>query len=181
MIIDKPWKHEIIDNFLEQEDFDFLSTVDILTPEDGGYELSKNQIFKDGQLNSSYPYDFLKRFEKRYFQKCIDILERHAPDKVDDVTYMELNVVVTGKTFEFPVHPDSQDKLLSCVIYLQPEENIGTIMYEAEDGDPVATCEWKQNRCMIFSRDEETWHSYKSDGKSERRTLVLNLRGQYGE
>ena len=54
-------------------------------------------------------------------------------------------------------------------------------MYDAEDGDPVATCEWKQNRCMIFSRGDETWHSYQSDGKSERRTLVLNLRGYYEE
>ena len=69
MIIDIPWKHEIIDDFLEQEDFDFLSTVNLSTPVDGGMELSKNQIWKDGQLNSSYPYDFLKRFEKRYFQK----------------------------------------------------------------------------------------------------------------
>lgn len=176
MIIDKPWKHEIIDDFLEQDDFDFLSSVEIEAPDDEGMQLSKNQIWKDGQLNSNFPYKFLKRFEKRYFQKCIDILENHAPERIDRVAYMELNVVDTGKDFQFPVHWDSEDKLLSCVVYLQPEYNIGTIMYETQEGDEVGRCEWKQNRCFIFARTDDTWHSYKSNGAKTRRTLVLNLR-----
>ena len=35
---------------------------------------------------------------------------------------------------------------------------------------------WIPNRAFIFSRNDNTWHSYKADGKNNRLTLVYNLR-----
>lgn len=176
MIIESPWRHEVIDNFLEQDDFKFLSNVGIDNPNDTDIKISKNQIWQGGRIKGDLPHEFLKRFEQRYFQKCINVLHQHATGKVSSVDYMELNVVVVGKDYVFPVHSDTPNKLLSCVVYLTPEDSIGTIMYESIDGDEVDRCEWKQNRCLIFSRTNKTYHNYKSDGKDKRRTLVLNLR-----
>ena len=35
--------------------------------------------------------------------------------------------------------------------------------------------EWKSNRSLFFSRNNKTFHSYKSNGISERVTLIYNL------
>ena len=176
-MIHTPWKHEIIDNFLDQSDFDFLSNVNLNTPSLTGVEFSKNKVWKNKSESAGLPEKFLRSFYNRYFHRCVNILRQHAPERAGSVQFMELNVVDTGKHFEFPVHWDSKTKLLSCVVYLQPEHNIGTIMYETKHGDEVSRCDWKQNRCFIFARNSNTWHSYKSDGVNSRRTLVLNLRG----
>lgn len=176
MIIETPWKHEIIDDFLAQDDFEFLCNLELPVPENDNWTISKNQIYKNGKTNCIFPKKITKRFQKRYFERLIDILYTHAPEKIKDVDYMEFNIVQTGKDFIFGVHPDSKSKLLSVVIYLTPEENTGTILYDNEKGNPVSTVPWKQNRCLVFSRTDNTWHDYKSDGKNIRRTLVLNLR-----
>ena len=36
--------------------------------------------------------------------------------------------------------------------------------------------DWVPNRNFVFCRNDNTWHSYKSDGKTNRLTLVYNLR-----
>ena len=49
-------------------------------------------------------------------------------------------------------------------------------MYENKKGHGKKIIEWKQNRNLIFSRIErKTWHSFESDGVSDRVALVYNL------
>ena len=74
------------------------------------------------------------------------------------------------------ISDDTPNKLLSGVVYLKPEKNIGTIFYEDKQGNGRKEIEWKQNRAVFFSRTErETWHSYQGDGKCNRIALVYNL------
>jgi hypothetical protein len=178
MIYNTPWMHEIIDDFLSKEDFDFLSSINIDSTSVDSNAISKNKIFADGSIVSNLPEEWLLNFKEKYFYKTVEILKQHAPDKVDKVHYMELNVVESGPHFQFPIHPDSLDKLLSCVIYLQPVNNNGTILYSSNEGADAHMAEWKQNRCVIFSRTDKTWHSYGGDSINSRRTLVLNLRSE---
>jgi len=178
MIIETPWMHEIIDDFLDQDDFDMLSKINIDNTSEDGNAISKNKIYIDGSILSSLPVEWLQSFKTKYFDRTVEILRQHAPEKVPAISYMELNVVESGPNFQFPIHPDSIDKLLSCVIYLQPEHNNGTVLYSSKDGADEHMAEWKQNRCVIFSRQDDTWHSYGGNGVSPRRTLVLNLRSE---
>ena len=72
----------------------------------------------------------------------------------------------------------SRDKLLSVVIYIAPENNEGTWLYENQSGKNPKQIEWIPNRAFVFSRNDHTWHSYKADGKQNRLTLVYNLRSK---
>ena len=47
-------------------------------------------------------------------------------------------------------------------------------MYEENKKDSI-DLEWKPNRALFFSRNKNTFHSYKSNGISERITLIYNL------
>ena len=49
------------------------------------------------------------------------------------------------------------------------------LFYIARIKKKVKNIEWKQNRGLFFSRTEKTYHSYKSNGLSNRITLIYNL------
>ena len=101
-------------------------------------------------------------FYSPFFSVNIDI---EVPEQVNN-----------GKDFTFPIHSDSRDKLLSVVVYIAPKINEGTWLYDDKSGTNPRQIEWKQNRAFGFSRNDNTWHSYKADGKSNRLALVYNLR-----
>ena len=104
------------------------------------------------------------------------LLEELNPQKVKLYDYSEFHIIEVGANYKFPVHDDTPNKLLSGVIYLKPEENMGTIFYKNKKGDGKKITDWKMNRGVFFSRNEkETWHSYQGDNKSNRIALVYNL------
>ena len=78
------------------------------------------------------------------------------------------------------MHRDTSDKLLSVVIYLKPEKNTGTILYENQNGDNPMVVEWKPNRAFIFSRSNDSWHAFKGDGINDRYTLLINITTELG-
>ena len=43
-------------------------------------------------------------------------------------------------------------------------------------GDNPRQIDWLPNRNFVFCRNDNTWHSYKADGKNNRLALVYNLR-----
>ena len=120
--------------------------------------------------------DTIRNIHEAYHDKMWQWLTKLAPEKLQHYQYTELNVVNTGRDYIFPVHSDSKDKLLSVVIYIAPEINEGTWLYEDHKGKNPQQIEWKPNRAFAFSRNDNTWHSYKADGIRNRLTLVYNLR-----
>ena len=54
-------------------------------------------------------------------QKAINLLNELAPKKVKLYEYSDFNIIVTGKNYTFPIHRDHINKLLSGVVYLQPQ------------------------------------------------------------
>ncbi|MDC0937828.1 hypothetical protein OAR56_02385, partial [Pelagibacteraceae bacterium] len=109
-------------------------------------------------------------------QKAMTLLNKFCPEKINLYDYSEFHIVLTGANYKFPIHDDIPTKLLSGVVYLDPEINKGTMFFDNIKGDGKKYIEWKKNRAIFFSRKEgETWHSYEGDGKSSRLTLVYNL------
>ena len=49
------------------------------------------------------------------------------------------------------------------------------LLYTAQTKKKIKNIEWKQNRGLFFSRTGDTYHSYKSNGLSNRITLIYNL------
>jgi hypothetical protein len=177
----------ILDNFLRQDHLDALKKIPFLTQPDE-WEIIKNKVFPDGTIQTNW-WSSVSRSEipeipkKEIFeifqdhnQSMLDILNKLAPEKVKKYSYTELNIVMSGKNFVWPIHNDSRDKLLSVVVYISPEKNEGTWIYDNKAGVNSRSVDWKVNRAFVFSRNEKTWHSYKADGINNRLTLVYNLR-----
>ena len=126
--------------------------------------------------NSPLSEEDIREIHNTYHDQMINWLKELAPEKLQYYWYTALNVVNNGKNHIFPIHSDSRDKLLSVVIYIAPEVNEGTTLYEDKSGQNPKQIEWIPNRAFVFSRNDHTWHSYKADGKNNRLTLVYNLR-----
>ena len=106
----------------------------------------------------------------------MDILKELCPEKVNLYDYTEFHLILTGKNYKFPIHDDTPNKLLSGVIYINPEKNSGTSFYDTKEGLNKNEIQWKKNRAVFFSRIErKTWHSYEGDGMNTRIALVFNL------
>lgn len=68
--------------------------------------------------------------------------------------------------YRFRIHDEIPSKRMSIVVFLAPEKNYGTYLYE--DGsqpykEPSKTIEWKPNRAFIFcGHPGLTWHAFQS-------------------
>jgi hypothetical protein len=166
-----------IDNFLTQEDFKKLCKVILKQTGSNKISVYHNQIdLKDNVKAECLDTETLKKLNKNYHLKAMEILNKLYPEKCGLYEYSEFHIIETGADCEFPIHDDTPNKLLSGVIYLKPEKNVGTIFYSNKKGEGKKIIDWKINRAVFFSRNEkETWHSYKGDGKSNRIALVYNL------
>ena len=82
-------------------------------------------------------------------EKAMNMLRELAPKKVDS-EYSDFNIIVTGKNYTFPIHRDHINKLLSGVVYLMPDKNTGTIIYDDKIGNNPREIEWKKIGVYFF-------------------------------
>ena len=171
------YKIKIVDDFLEAQDFKELSIYAKNLNNDDSIHVYHNEIDLNNKiLNASIDKSLLIRLNKKYLEKGISILKELNEEKVKLIDYSDFTIIKTKKNKKFPIHDDTFNKLLSGVVYLYPEKNIGTIFYNTKKGKDKNVTEWKINRAVFFSRIEgETWHSYESDSNNDRITLVFNL------
>jgi hypothetical protein len=169
--------YKVIDNFLIDEHFKKLCKLDLKVINSNEISVYHNKIDKFDNLKSScLSENLLRDLHEEYNKKAMNILNELAPQKLELYDYSEFHIVETGKNYKFPIHRDTPNKLLSGVIYLYPEKNKGTFIYENRYGKNKKEIEWKQNRAFFFSRSENySWHSYEGDKNSNRLALVYNL------
>ena len=171
------YKVKIFDNFLDAEDLKDLSIYAKMLNNDRDVHVFHNEIDLNNKiLNASIDKDLLIRLNKKYLEKGISILKELNEEKVSLIDYSDFTIIKTKKNKKFPIHDDTFNKLLSGVVYLYPENNIGTIFYNTKNGKDKNVIGWKINRAVFFSRIErETWHSYEADNANDRITLIFNL------
>ena len=170
-------KIKVIDSFFDQKDFDNLNNIKFDSASLRGTSIFHSEINKNDRfVNTKSENSTIREIHNKYHKKLINILKEINPTKVELYDYSIISIVKTGKDFKFPIHDDTPEKLLSGVIYLNPNKNYGTKFYSSKDGKEEETIEWKKNRAVFFSRIErETWHSYEGNQQEERKVLVYNL------
>jgi hypothetical protein len=169
---------KVIKNFLKYKDLQLINTLKLpKNVNNDGIAIYHNKITKDGKVDAElFDEDFLKSIHKTYHPIALNILKELSPKKINLYEYSEFHLVETGKDFSFPIHDDIPNKLLSGVIYLRPENNLGTSFFKSKNGNGEEIIDWEVNKAVFFSRIEKrTWHSYKGDGIHNRFTLVYNL------
>ena len=171
------YKVKIVDNFLNESDFEELNSLKLIKKDfDGDFKVYPNEINDDKIIKATIGENLVKKIHKNYFPKTFRILEELDPQKSKLYDYSAFYIIITKKNSKFPIHDDAPHKLLSGVVYLQPNENSGTIFYSDKKGSNETEVKWKPNRAVFFSRiEKETWHTYQGDGKNDRIALVYNL------
>ena len=170
-------KIKIFDDFLEAEDLKELTIYAKNLNNNREIHAFHNKIDQNNNiLSASIDANLLIRLNKKYLEKGISILKELNEKKVSLIDYSDFTIIKTKKNMKFSIHDDTFNKLLSGVVYLYPEKNVGTIFYNTKNGKDKNVTEWKINRAVFFSRIErETWHSYAADNANDRITLIFNL------
>ncbi len=168
---------KVIDNFLDLEDLNKLISS-INQENTNEIKVFHNKINSKYEImESSLNQDFIKNLQEKYFPRALKILQELSPEKVKLYDFSDFTLIITDKNKKFPIHDDTPDKLLSGVIYLHPEKNSGTKFFDNRKGDNERSIDWKINRGVFFSRlERRSWHSYESNGDTNRITLVFNLK-----
>ena len=171
------YKIKIFDNFLDSEDLKILNIYAKNLSNNRNISVFHNKVDINNKiLSASIDKNLLINLNKKYLEKAINILKELNEEKISLIDYSDFTIIKTKKNKKFPIHDDTFNKLLSGVIYLYPEKNVGTTFYNSKSGKDKDVVEWKINRAVFFSRKErETWHSYEADSDNDRVTLIFNL------
>ena len=161
----EPWPYSILDN-----------TYDVDGLEKAVAEIKKKVLnaFKGDRLsiNLNHSIEYRERLPFTYY--LVDSFDLNSITdsfglKSGYRTTCELSICKNGWVQK--VHDETGPKMLSCVTYIDPIDECGTMLYDSNK-DYVGDVEWKVNRSMIFAKKPNvTWHSFRSSSNSYRITI----------
>ena len=176
MLFTDPWPHGIYENFLSDSRFDEIKQL-------GQAELHYLDMFGYYSRSNHY-YRFVRE----------DIIPEVSTELISELPecreYKSLRKLVHWSVhppkFNYPEHIDNDSRIFTAVLYVNPENNLGTILCKnnsshAEDhGKPKLLSDyevevpWKQNTLFTHnSINGKTWHRYSSS--TQRITLNVFL------
>ena len=177
---DEPWTHLVVDDFIDEDTFAYLSS-------------NYKSLFRDNGGRSVHQFDKLpdeSSLKGKIFSSVVKIWDdyyndiNHGIDKsdlVDNIILEYRNTLPYDENYR-TVHPDSPAKIMSTVYYIS-SHGVGTTLLErVKEGEPMIvrqTIEWKPNRALIFVRKGgdvgATWHKAENDIPHERFTMNLSI------
>lgn len=178
-VYEEPWRHVVIDDTYDEtllEEFVKEVKMNLKNPE--YYVQHKNNAVQSiyHTNNNLYEAKNVLFHRSKSLLNSVDFgeafMKTHFSDyrSYDNLSKLGESIMCIGET-SYPIHDESENKIMSCVTYISPEKSNGTLLYD-KDKNFVKEIEWKQNRTLIFcALDNVTWHAYKSTGKSFRLTL----------
>jgi hypothetical protein len=181
-ISDAPWRHQCIEDFFQQEDFEKVKIAAI--------ELEKiykdKLITADNCLSLAEVYDtigeevfnIILEANKKLLNN-IELIVKNFPNHNKFKDYISLpsfHILPPNSGWQ-KIHDESSDKTVSVVVYLYPENSIGTTLYEENNRNSNnKEIPWKQNSAMLFCGQQGvTWHDFCSK-ENPRVTLNFFLR-----
>lgn len=171
-IKEEPWRHLIVDDLFCQSCFDKI--VDSIDQKNDTFHTLLRGSVDEGALqyvNNTYEAnegEFITKFRcDKLIQQWLDCTEYVYglyPNAIKyDSVYCYPSITRMSSGVSWPVHDDSREKSITMVVYIHPEENIGTTLYKTET-EYHHTTEWKPNRAKIFCPESQvTWHGYGAD------------------
>ena len=175
-----PWKHILLEDFLSESDFTNLRDIakNINHPDrktrlvkiydNNGYELRPSDV-----NDPDDPLDYDGLFTS-YYDISKSVLAFLDPSKVLDIKTINFEIQSVIPNYTHDIHHDKLDKLLSIVVYLDPDKNYGTFVHKSQNSEG-SEIPWVLNSGIAFSASKNyTWHSFKADNK-RRSTFNINL------
>ena len=110
--------------------------------------------------------------QKETYQKISNMVDKNLSN-----SFVRVEVICDRKGFWLKPHCDIKEKLISCLLFINNEnesENLGTDFYD-NDLRKVKTLPYKHNYGYFFSSGPNTWHGMeKKEIVKERRCLQVN-------
>jgi hypothetical protein len=168
-------KYEIVDKFLQRDHYiKLLKVIESLNP--SNTEKNTFHLADESVLGQESAKDLIRQLEECYLPKAMETLRRLAPHKEFLVDYCKFDLQSTPPNYEYPIHLDGPGKVLSGVVYIAPQQSTGTFLHMNSKISAFEEISWEENRAFFFSRTpNDSWHSYKGDGKNIRWVLIFNL------
>ena len=195
---DKPFPHWELNNPLSEEAVNEIIKADIANPNehkleydgtraiDGGEGKFREGISSGGKalkfrcfVTKENAKDFpgLSNFINELQQKETHSKISELINKDLSNSFVRVEVICDRKGFWLKPHCDIKEKLLSCLLFVNNEnesETLGTDFYD-ENLNKVKTVPYKHNYGYFFSSGPNTWHGMeKKEIVKERRCLQVN-------
>jgi hypothetical protein len=188
-ILQEPWPHQIIEQTIDQKSFEVLKTIPrfLLTKENiQKNSFLKEKIFFDARTSpggavldildlikcgvSEDVVEVLFDVAQDFLKLSKSILDRYPNSRKpspEQEVFVQANINLDFPYNWFPPHDDVSRKIITFIVYLSPENNIGTILHSIESEDDVQKIvEWKPNSSILFCPEKDvTWHSFKASDK----------------
>ena len=111
---------KILDSFLEKKDLDDISSIKLEKVNKNEIRVYHNSIDKNNNTKTDcINSEILKRLQENYHDKAMNLLKELNPLKAELYDYSEFHIIETGADYQFPIHDDTPNKLLSGVIYIR--------------------------------------------------------------
>ena len=147
----EPWEHLVVDDFLPTDQFEELKNASYnIQGEDDGNTV--REFINHDPLNIEH---MLERFS-------------NAKPYTGELNRL-IHFSVIKKSFMHEMHVDADFKIMTAILYLGPEESMGTRIFD-KDKNYVKEIDWKQNRLVVFCSNDDTSHDFGSY-ESGRHTL----------
>ena len=176
-IIDKPWKHFIIDDVFSKEDYQILKDFPRL---DSGYENITG--FRDAIDNRVYLNDKFVNDNPQFKNILRTLNNTDVFEKIFDVNLnrcsLRPELIDDRYPFFHEVHCDHPDKVLTLLIYIDKddEQNLASDLY-IDENTHHTKLKWKNNGGIgwTIEPNDNKWHGFKPmKYEGVRRILIVN-------
>jgi hypothetical protein len=181
-VLNDPWKHQIIDNFFSNDQFDKLSTAakalelaytgKVVSADDC---LSLAEVF---EIIGEEVFDIILEANRSLLDN-IELITTNFPNHrqfKEYISFPSFHILPPNTPWQ-AIHDEAEDKTVSIVVYLCPAVSIGTTLYKSNNRDSeFKEVPWRPNTGMLFCGEEGvTWHDFCSK-ENPRVTLNFFLR-----
>lgn len=161
-----PWPYMVIDDFYDKETWEYV--------QNRNYLFSKYKDKAEIKTHGICFMDVEDPVIKDYFCKKlpVDYLESKF-SKHRDYTRLDpmIHIKLSNRPNLFAIHDELPLKVYTALTYIQPEHNVGVIMYD-QNKVFKRVITWKPNRAVVFAAiDNVTWHNFGSWDDTDRFTI----------
>lgn len=184
VVSQEPWEYILVDNFTDADTFDKLSKISQHLLDHFDHIRGNEDVLHLNTLQyRGVPEDLLKVYaqvgkdleDTSVWEAIWNKFSTHR-GTTSTPMYCKCSVHYTGFGYVDTIHPDSINKSVSITLYVDPEEQTGTTLYESNNRESTSnTVEWKKNRALIFCPGSDTWHSYLSQDSTHRMVFTMFL------
>ena len=184
----EPWHHLQVDDFLPPDEFKKIQEL----------AAKEFEIYKQTGVNAVYTdhkgKEYISRNKYTRFltedivpstNQFFKMIPEHRGYKGKLKKLIHWSITPTN--YNYPIHIDNASRINTCIYYVWPEEEIGTILCKNpsknDNGDHIKAdkesdyeieVEWKPNKLFVHnSVPNKTWHRFSS--KCERIVLSIFL------